>query len=52
VVLRENDELVNLLSFDDSKAHKGGRHPIALEPYGYRWFRVGRNSYLSRRRDY
>ena len=52
VVLRENDELVNLLSYDDSKPHKGGRHPIALEPYGYRWFRVGKNGYLSRRRDY
>jgi maltose alpha-D-glucosyltransferase/alpha-amylase len=51
VVLREKDELVNLLSFDDSKPGRGGRHAIALEPYGYRWFRVG-GSYLTRRRDY
>ncbi len=52
VTLREADELVNLLSFDDSRPRRGGRHAIALEPYGYRWFRVGRASYLSRRRDY
>ena len=52
VTLRESDELVNLLSFDDSKPRRGGRHAIALEPYGYRWFRVGRTSALARRRDY
>ncbi|HEY1587482.1 MAG TPA: trehalose synthase, partial [Polyangia bacterium] len=52
VTLREPDELVNMLSFDDSKAGRGGRHSIALEPYGYRWFRVGRTSALARRRDY
>ncbi|HEY1584316.1 MAG TPA: trehalose synthase, partial [Polyangia bacterium] len=52
VDVREPDELVNLLSFDDSKAGRGGRHAIALEPYGYRWFRVGRDNYLTKRRDY
>jgi maltose alpha-D-glucosyltransferase/alpha-amylase len=52
VTLREPDELVNMLSFDDSKPGRGGRHAVALEPYGYRWFRVGRTSALARRRDY
>ncbi|HEY2746683.1 MAG TPA: alpha-amylase family protein [Polyangia bacterium] len=52
VEVRERDDLVNLLSFDDSKAGRGGRHAIALEPYGYRWFRVGRHNYLSARREY
>jgi maltose alpha-D-glucosyltransferase / alpha-amylase len=52
VTLRERDELVNLLSFDDSRPGRGGRHAIALEPYGYRWFRVGRASALARRREY
>jgi maltose alpha-D-glucosyltransferase/alpha-amylase len=33
--------LTNLLTADDSPPDKGGRHPIALEPYGYRWYRVG-----------
>jgi maltose alpha-D-glucosyltransferase/alpha-amylase len=52
IVLRERDSLHNLLSFDDSKPGPGGRHKISLEPYGYRWFRVGQRNYLSRRRDY
>jgi maltose alpha-D-glucosyltransferase/alpha-amylase len=52
IAVREPEELVNLLSFDDSRPGRGGNHAIALEPYGYRWFRVGRNNYLSRRRDY
>jgi maltose alpha-D-glucosyltransferase/alpha-amylase len=52
ISVREPDVLVNVLSFDDSRPGRGGNHAIALEPYGYRWFRVGRNNYLSRRRDY
>ena len=24
-----------------SRAQAGGRHEVWLEPYGYRWFRVG-----------
>lgn len=52
VALREPEELVNMLSNDDSKPGRGGRHAVALEPYGYRWFRVGRMSTLARRRDY
>jgi maltose alpha-D-glucosyltransferase/alpha-amylase len=33
--------LINLLSNDHSKPTQGGKHRILLEPYGYRWFRVG-----------
>jgi maltose alpha-D-glucosyltransferase/alpha-amylase len=40
--------LVNLLSDDHSRAEEG-KHTIALEPYGYRWFRVGGLSYILNR---
>ena len=33
--------LVNLLSQKRSEPEDGGRHTIELEPYGYRWLRVG-----------
>jgi len=33
--------LVNLLSQETSDADDSGRHLVQLEPYGYRWFRVG-----------
>jgi maltose alpha-D-glucosyltransferase/alpha-amylase len=33
--------LVNLLSQHESDADAGGRHLFELEPYGYRWLRVG-----------
>jgi maltose alpha-D-glucosyltransferase/alpha-amylase len=33
--------LVNLLSHERSEPDSGGRHAIELEPYGYRWLRVG-----------
>jgi maltose alpha-D-glucosyltransferase/alpha-amylase len=52
VTLREKLMLANLLSQDHSRPLRGGRHLIALEPYGYRWFRVGDVSYLSQQRDY
>jgi maltose alpha-D-glucosyltransferase/alpha-amylase len=41
--------LVNLLSDDHSRPKPGGKHCILLEPYGYRWFRVGGLDYLLRR---
>ena len=34
-------ELVNLLSADHSAPDESGTHRIVLEPYGYRWYRVG-----------
>lgn len=45
----ESRTLVNLLSEDHSYAEKNGRHCILLEPYGYRWFRVGGLDYLLKR---
>jgi maltose alpha-D-glucosyltransferase / alpha-amylase len=43
--------LVNLLSGDNSEADERERHCVLLEPYGYRWFRVGGLDYLLRRSD-
>jgi maltose alpha-D-glucosyltransferase / alpha-amylase len=47
----ERSQLINLLSNDHSQAQEDGRHCIVLEPYGYRWFRVGGLDYLLRRSD-
>jgi maltose alpha-D-glucosyltransferase/alpha-amylase len=44
-------QLVNVLSDDHSEADKKGLHTVLLEPYGYRWFRVGGLDYLMRRRE-
>jgi maltose alpha-D-glucosyltransferase/alpha-amylase len=33
--------LTNLLAPEHSAPDAQGRHTVALEPYGYRWFRVG-----------
>jgi maltose alpha-D-glucosyltransferase/alpha-amylase len=43
--------LINLLSEDDSHADDSGRHRIIIEPYGYRWYRVGGLDYLLRRTE-
>ena len=43
--------LVNLLSEDHSGADASGKHVILMEPYGYRWYRVGGLDYLLRRSD-
>jgi maltose alpha-D-glucosyltransferase/alpha-amylase len=43
--------LVNLLSEDHSEAHERDRHTLVLEPYGYRWYRVGGLDYLLKRSD-
>jgi maltose alpha-D-glucosyltransferase/alpha-amylase len=47
----ESALLVNLLSQDHSAPDAKGRHCILLEPYGYRWFRVGGLDYILRRSD-
>jgi maltose alpha-D-glucosyltransferase/alpha-amylase len=39
------DTLVNLLSEEHSRS-KSGVHRLALEAYGYRWFRVGGLAYI------
>jgi maltose alpha-D-glucosyltransferase/alpha-amylase len=41
--------LINVLSEAHSRADERGRHCMLLEPYGYRWFRVGGLDYLLKR---
>jgi maltose alpha-D-glucosyltransferase/alpha-amylase len=43
--------LINLLTEAHSEADKKGRHCMLLEPYGYRWFRVGGLGYLLQRSE-
>jgi maltose alpha-D-glucosyltransferase/alpha-amylase len=43
--------LVNLLGADHSRAGGDGKHHLVLEPYGYRWYRVGGLDYLLKRSD-
>src|SRR4029077_5763424 len=43
--------LVNLLSEDHSRAGEVGRPGLVIEPYGYRWYRVGGLDYLLRRSE-
>jgi len=44
-------KLVNLLTADHSDADGRGRHRIVMEPYGYRWYRMGGLGYLLDRSD-
>jgi maltose alpha-D-glucosyltransferase/alpha-amylase len=43
--------LANLLSTDNSEADASGKHRLLLEPYGYRWFRVGGLDYILKRSE-
>jgi len=43
--------LVNLLGEQHSRAQDDGKHHLVLEPYGYRWYRVGGLDYLLKRTD-
>ncbi len=43
--------LVNLLGDEHSRADRRGRHEVLLEPYGYRWYRVGGLDYLLKRSE-
>jgi maltose alpha-D-glucosyltransferase/alpha-amylase len=43
--------LVNLLTEQHSRAGARGRHKVMLEPYGYRWYRVGGLDYLLKRSE-
>lgn len=45
------DTLVNLLTGQHSKSGTRGRHTVCLEPYGYRWYRVGGLDYLLKRTE-
>jgi maltose alpha-D-glucosyltransferase/alpha-amylase len=44
-------QLVNLLSDDHSTPDVSGKHSMLLEPYGYRWFRIGGLDYLLKRTE-
>jgi maltose alpha-D-glucosyltransferase/alpha-amylase len=44
------EKLLNLLVEDESRADAGGTHRIALEAYGYRWYRIGTLSHVLHRR--
>ncbi len=48
---RATGSLINVLSDDHSGADARGRHTIVLEPYGYRWFRVGGLDYILARSE-
>jgi maltose alpha-D-glucosyltransferase/alpha-amylase len=48
---RRDVQLVNLLSEKHSRAGRDGRHCVLVEPYGYRWFRVGRLDDVLKRAD-
>lgn len=47
-----DDQLVNLLSDEHLTSMKRGRHRILLEPYGYRWYRVGGLDYILKRSEF
>jgi maltose alpha-D-glucosyltransferase/alpha-amylase len=47
-----SDDLINLLTRDHSKVAKNGKHCVCLEPYGYRWYRVGGLDYLLKRSEF
>jgi maltose alpha-D-glucosyltransferase/alpha-amylase len=52
-LLKEDAEkdcvLVNLLSNDHSQPGANDEHCVVLEPYGYRWYRVGGLDYILKR---
>jgi maltose alpha-D-glucosyltransferase/alpha-amylase len=48
---RHGGQLINLLSNAHSRANSKGKHCMLLEPYGYRWFRVGPLDYLLKREE-
>ena len=49
--LTDESDLINLLSDNHSHPDDSGEHHMLLEPYGYRWFRVGCLDYLLTRSD-
>jgi maltose alpha-D-glucosyltransferase/alpha-amylase len=49
---KSNDMLINLLAPDHSRAGMNGKHSVCLEPYGYRWYRVGGLDYLLKRSEF
>lgn len=49
---RAGHTLSNLLTHDHGEADARARHHIILEPYGYRWYRIGGLVYLLDRSSY
>jgi len=49
VGVEDSDCLVNLLSRENSDPDASGEHCLILEPYGYRWFRIGGLDYILKR---
>ena len=47
----KSPRLVNLLTEDHDEPDEDGRHRLVLEPYGYRWYRLGGLDYLLRRTE-
>ena len=47
----QEGNLINLLTENHSYADNRGRHHIVLEPYGYRWYRIGGLDYLLKRAE-
>ena len=45
----DGDLLVNLLAENHSRANGDGEHHVVMEPYGYRWYRVGGLDYILKR---
>ena len=45
----DGGRLISLLDVDDSHATKNGKHRIALQAFGYKWYRVGGLNYALRR---
>ena len=41
--------LVNVLSDDHSEPDEAGMHHVVMEPYGYRWYRIGGLDHVLRR---
>lgn len=49
--LKDQRSLVSLLTDETLEPGEGGRFYVMLEPYGYRWYRVGGLDYLLKRSD-
>ena len=47
---RGRTSLINVLAEEHSDGNEAGVHKLAIEGYGYRWFRVGGLDYILRRR--
>ncbi|MEZ0258125.1 MAG: hypothetical protein ACAI37_22790, partial [Chthoniobacter sp.] len=48
--VEDSEVLVNLIENNESRASGNGIHRLALESYGYRWFRAGSLNYVLKRR--